>query len=91
MLLGYLTIAVSLKVLDGVVTVYLVRFLCVAWSGNVLIRDLLVLMADMGAMSRSNVWMQEIFRPHYDLEIESATYHADALALSIEPQGEQDV
>lgn len=54
----YLAIAVLLTLLDAVVTVYYGPAVWAAWSGDILARGLLVLVAVLGATSLASVWVQ---------------------------------
>ena len=54
----WLTIAVVMTLLDTVVTIYYGTAVWVAWSGDILARGLLVLLAAVGATSLANVWVQ---------------------------------
>lgn len=53
---NYLAIAVVLTVLDAVVTVYYGIAIWAAWSGDFLVRGLLVLFAAAAATSLANIW-----------------------------------
>src|SRR5580700_11939289 len=57
---GYLIIAVLLTVLDGAVVVCYGWPVWTAWSGDILERGLLVLLAALGATSLANVWAQVV-------------------------------
>lgn len=54
----YLVLAILLTVLDAVVTVYYGTAVWAAWSGDILARGLLVVLASMEATSLANVWVQ---------------------------------
>ena len=57
---GYLVIAVLLTVLDGAIVVCSGWPVWTAWSGDILERGLLVLLAALGATSLANVWAQVV-------------------------------
>ena len=57
---GYLIIAVLLTVLDGAVVVCSGWPVWTAWSGDILERGLLILLAALGATSLANVWAQVV-------------------------------
>lgn len=61
---NYLAIALLLTVLDAVVTVYYGAAAWAAWSGDILARGLLILLAAVGATSLANVWVQAASSMH---------------------------
>ncbi len=60
---SYLTIAVLLTVLDGVVTVHYGPAIWIVWAGEIPARGLLVFFAALQATSLANVWAQATFGP----------------------------
>ncbi len=88
MRVGYLVIAVSLTVLDGVVSMHFGWPVWVAWSGDVPSRGLLIMMAALGATSLINVWAQAISSVRFGFETQSAAYD---VALPTESRGKRHV
>lgn len=89
--MGYFFMAVSLTVLDDVVTVHFGWPVWVAWSGDILGQGMLVMMAALATMSLANVWANAISRVRHGLATQRAADDADAVALLLELRGEHHV
>ena len=91
MRMGYLVIAVFLTVLDGVVTVDRGWPVWVAWSGDIVARVFLVMMAVLAATALANVWAHAIARLRHGLETQKPAYDANFVVPPIDLQGERHV
>lgn len=89
--MGYLAIAISLTVFDGIVTVRYGIPLWIAWSGNFWRRGLVVVLAALEVTTLLDIWAQTILRARCIPEAPKAVHHLVASAVPLEPRGEHHV
>lgn len=88
---GYLIIAVLLTVLDGAVVLCYGWPVWTAWSEDILGRELLVLLAALGATSLANVWAQVVPAPNDPPCDRRAHREQTAAGIQVEARGQSDV
>jgi hypothetical protein len=88
---GYLVIAVLLTVLDGAVLVCYGWPVWTAWSGDIVERGLLVLLAALGATSLANVWAQIVPAPNDPPYGQRADREQTVSGIQVEARGQADV
>jgi hypothetical protein len=88
---GYLIIAVLLTVLDGAIVVCSGRPVWTAWSGDIVQRGLLVLLAALGATSLTNVWAQIVPAPNDPPCGWRADREQTVSGIQVEARGQADV
>jgi hypothetical protein len=88
---GYLIISVLLTVLDGAVLVCYGWPVWTAWSGDILERGLLVLLAALGATSLANVWAPIVTAPNDQPCGRRADREQTVAGIQVDARGQADV
>ena len=87
----FFIIAVLLTVLDVAVIVCRGWPAWREWSGDILGRGFLVLLAVLGATSLANVWTQTVSRPDASRVIQSVGCEESAGPIRVQARGQTDV